>query len=77
MSNRNTSEAVPTGDLLGLGAENPHVRLRSNQNFNRRSEGIIFGDDFQVTTDQEEADKDLVKQVYHGRFETFDSLSYP
>lgn len=74
MSNRNTNEAVSTGDSLGLGAENPRVRLRSNQNLSRRSEGIIFGDDFQVTADQEEADKDLVKQVYHGRFDTFDNF---
>ena len=71
MDNGSSSGSVPTGDLLGLEAEKPRVRLRSNQPVNRRSEGIIFGDDFQVSAEQEANDKELVKQVYSGRFMIF------
>ena len=68
MDDGSYSGNVPTEDLLGLEAEKPRVRLRPNQPVNRRSEGIIFGDDFQVSAEQEANDKELVKQVYSGMF---------
>ena len=70
MEDDSKCENVPTDDLLGLEAEKPRVRLRSNHPANRRSEGIIFEDDFQVSAEQEATDKELVKQVYTGRKES-------
>ena len=67
MGDDSNTDNVPTGDLLGLEAEKPRVRLRSNQAINRRSEGIIFEDNFQVLPEQEAADKELVQQVYSGK----------
>ena len=67
MGDESSSGTIPTEDLLGLGDEQPSVRLRPNQPVNRRSEGVIFGDDFQVSAEQEATDKELVKQVYSGQ----------
>ena len=65
-------DSVPTGDLLGIETEKPKLRLRPNQPINRRSGGIIFDDNFQVSAEQEATDKELVNQVYSGKF----SVSY-
>eukprot|EP00794_Sanderia_malayensis_P008615 gene8615-9545_t len=69
MSNDSQSKSIPTGDLLSIGAESgsprPNVRLRPREDkVNRRSKGIVFGDDFHVTAEQQEIDQDLVKQAY-------------
>jgi len=57
-------DSVPTADLLGIETEKPKLRLRPHQPVDRRSGGMIFGDNFQVTAEQEATDKELVNQVY-------------
>ncbi len=69
MNHDDSSSKVPTEDLLGLGVKDspPAVRLRVQEDkSDRRSKGIVFGDDFQVSPEQEETDHELVKQVYTG-----------
>ena len=60
-------DSVPTADLLGIETEKPKLRLRPHQPVDRRSGGMIFGDNFQVTAEQEATDKELVNQVYSGK----------
>ena len=60
-------EDEPVKNLLGPESSRPNVKLRRGHPVNRRSKGIVFQDDFQITPDQEAADKDLLKQTYHGK----------
>ncbi|XP_065054995.1 rho GTPase-activating protein 1-like isoform X2 [Rhopilema esculentum] len=58
-------EDEPVKNLLDPESSRPAVKLRRGHPVNRRSKGIVFQDDFQITPDQEAADKDLLKQTYH------------
>ena len=70
MSDENPAAHVPTEDLLGLGvkASPTTVRLRDKSDkVDRRSHGVVFGENFQVTAEQDAADKELTRQAYNGR----------